>query len=78
MKTTVEEALGLIGIDSSQVIRSTSVDCKDYILFGSYKGEQIDVMDNGIDFIVCLGLGRKNYKIHKLTKKIEEFQIFVA
>ena len=75
---TVEEALKLIDIDFSEIIRDTSEETSEYVVFGSYKGEQIDVTDEGVVFVVCLGIGRKNYRINKSTGKVEEFRIFVA
>ena len=37
---TVEEALKLIGIDSSEIVRDESEEYSDFVLFGSYKDEQ--------------------------------------
>lgn len=48
------------------------------LFFGIYKNEQIDMFDNGDNFVIGLGIGRKNYKIYKDTGKLEEFKIIVA
>ncbi|MCR4715206.1 MAG: hypothetical protein K5751_12620 [Treponemataceae bacterium] len=75
---TVEEALKLIGVDSSEIIRNNSEEYKDFVLFGSYKGEPIDVSDEDAVFVISLGLGRKNFRVHKIKETVEEFQIVVA
>ena len=75
---TVEEALKLIGIDSSEIVRNNSEEYKDFVLFGSYKDEQIDVSDEGTVFVISLGVGRKNFRVHKIKGTVEEFQIVVA
>ena len=75
---TVEEALKLIGIDSSEIVRDESEEYKDFVLFGSYKDEQIDVSDEGTVFVISLGVGRKNFRVHKIKGTVEEFQIVVA
>lgn len=75
---TVEEALKLIGIDSSEIVRNESEESTDFVLFGSYKDEQIDVSDEGTVFVISLGVGRKNFRVHKIKGTVEEFQIVVA
>lgn len=75
---TVEEALKLIGIDSSEIVRDESEESTDFVLFGSYKDEQIDVSDEGTVFVISLGVGRKNFRVHKIKGTVEEFQIVVA
>ena len=75
---TVEEALKLIGIDSSEIVRDKSKEYSDFVLFGSYKDEQIDVSDEGTVFVISLGVGRKNFRVHKIKGTVEEFQIVVA
>ena len=75
---TVEEALKLIGIDSSEIVRDESEEYSDFVLFGSYKDEQIDVSDEGTVFVISLGVGRKNFRVHKIKGTVEEFQIVVS
>ena len=75
---TVEEALKLIGIDSSEIVRDESEEYSDFVLFGSYQDEQIDVSDEGTVFVISLGVGRKNFRVHKIKGTVEEFQIVVA
>ena len=75
---TVEEALKLIGIDSSEIVRNNSEEYKDFVLFGSYKGEAIDVSDEGTVYVSRLGVGRKNLRVHKINGAVEEFRIVVA
>lgn len=73
---TVEEALKLIDVDFSEIIRDTGEEYSEYVVFGSYKGKQISVSDEDINFVVLLD--SKNYKINKVTGKVEEFHIIVA
>lgn len=75
---TVEEAVKLIGIDSSEIVRNNSEEYKYFVLFGSYKGEAIDVSDEGTVYVISLGLGRKNFRVHKINGTVEEFRIVVA
>ena len=75
---TVEEALKLIGIDSSEIVRNNNEEYKDFVLFGSYKGESIDVSDEGTVYVISLGLGRKNFRVHNINRTVEEFRIVVA
>ena len=44
---TIEDALKLVNVDSSEIIRDSSEEDKDCVVFGTYHGEQIDVYDNG-------------------------------
>ncbi len=73
-----EEALKLVGIDFSQIIHDESEENNEYVVFGSLNDEQIEVVDEGIGFVITLGNGRENYKVHKFTSKVENFKILVA
>ncbi len=75
---TKEEALKLAKIDASKIIHDEKEEFDDCVVFGTYKNEQIDMYDNGDNFVIGLGIGRKNYKIYKDTGKLEEFKIIVA
>ena len=75
---TKEEALELAKIDVSKIIHDEKEECNDCVVFGTYNNEQIDMYDNGDSFVVGLGTGRKNYRIDKGTRKVEEFKIIVA
>ena len=75
---TKEEALKLVKIDASKIIHDEKEEFDDCVVFGTYKNEQIDMYDNGDNFVIGLGIGRKNYKIYKDTGKLEEFKIIVA
>jgi len=75
---TKEEALELAKIDASKIIHDEKEEYNDCVVFGTYNNEQIDMYDNGDSFVVGLGIGRKNYRIDKGTRKVEEFKIIVA
>lgn len=75
---TIEEALELIKINVAEIIHDEKEECDDCVLFGTYKNEQIDMYDNGDNFVIGLGIGQKNYRVYKNSRKVEEFKIIIA
>lgn len=75
---TIEEALELIKINVAEIIHDEKEERDDCVLFGTYKNEQIDMYDNGDNFVIGLGIGQKNYRVYKNSRKVEEFKIIIA
>ena len=75
---TVEKALELVDILPSKIAHDAKEEVGDCVVFGTYNGEQIDVYDNGDNFVIGLGTGRKNFRVYKGSGKVEEFRITVA
>lgn len=72
------EALVILGVDVSEIVRDPSEEDDKNPVLGTYNGHNICVSDDGDSFFIGILSRKKIYRVYKSTGVVEEVHIYVA